>query len=81
MAGIIRISFDELASSEGDNLNLSLQKCLDLYATCLITVKSVNLSRSKTKDANLGKKISFAEEQKYQKSRLGLEATKFETKS
>ena len=49
MAGIIKINLKDIASSQGDNLTVSLQKCLDPYATCLLTVKSVKINRSRVK--------------------------------
>jgi hypothetical protein len=51
MAGIIKINLRDISSSEGENLTISLQKCLDPYATCLLTVKSVKINRSRVKKA------------------------------
>lgn len=52
MAGIIKINLKDLSQSEGENLTISLQKCLDPYATCLLTVKSVKINRSRVKKVN-----------------------------
>lgn len=49
MAGIIKINLNDIATSEGESLTTSLQKCLDPYATCLFTVKSVKLNRSRVR--------------------------------
>ena len=54
MAGIIKINLKDISSSEGENLTISLQKCLDPYATCLLTVKSVKLNRSRIKKSGIG---------------------------
>jgi hypothetical protein len=54
MAGIIKINLKDISSSEGENLTISLQKCLDPYATCLLTVKSVKLNRSGLKRSAIG---------------------------
>ena len=49
MAGIIKINLKDIGSSEGQSLTISLQKCLDPYATCLLIVKSVKINRSRVK--------------------------------
>jgi len=52
MAGIIKINLKDISSSEGQNITVSLQKCLDSYATCTIFVKSARLNKSRIKNFN-----------------------------
>jgi hypothetical protein len=54
MAGIIKINLKDISNSEGENLTVSLQKCLDPYATCLINIKSVRINRSRVKKGLMG---------------------------
>ena len=54
MAGIIKVGLKDIGSSEGESQTLSLQKCLDPYATCMLIVKSVKINRSRVKKGNLG---------------------------
>jgi hypothetical protein len=53
MAGIMRLNLKDINSSEGQTLTISLQKCLDPYATCTIYVKSVKVSKSRVKTINI----------------------------
>ena len=71
MAGIIKINLKDISSSEGQTLTLSLQKCLDSYATCTLLVKSVKLTKSKTKNINPSD----------EKKNRNMYDSKFETKS
>ena len=58
MAGIIKINLREIAGSEGESLTLSLQKCLDPYATCMLVVKSVKVHKtSRVKRGKLGDEL------------------------
>ncbi len=68
MAGIIKINLKDISSSEGQNITLSLQKCLDSYATCTIFVKSarLNKSRIKTFNPNDDKRGKYLQESKFQ---------------
>ena len=54
MAGIIKLSLKDIGSMEGESQTLSLQKCLDPYATCLLIIKSVKVNRSRVKKGMLG---------------------------
>lgn len=49
MAGIIKINLKEMNTSEGQIINLTLQKCLDPYASCAIYVKSIRMNKSRVK--------------------------------
>jgi hypothetical protein len=54
MAGIIKLNFKDISDSEGETLTLSLQKCLDPYATCLLIIKSVKTNRSRIRKVPSG---------------------------
>ena len=49
MAGIIKINLKEINNNEGQIITLTLQKCLDPYASCSIYVKSIRMSKSRVK--------------------------------
>lgn len=49
MAGIIKINLKEINTNEGQIITLTLQKCLDPYASCSIYVKSIRMSKSRVK--------------------------------
>lgn len=49
MAGIVKINMNDIASSQGQSFTISLQKCLDPYATISFIVKSVKLNRSRVR--------------------------------
>lgn len=68
MAGIIKINLKDIGSSEGQSLTVSLQKCLDPYATCLLVVKSVKTNRSRVKKGTLGGdwKLKSSNDQKFE---------------
>jgi hypothetical protein len=53
MAGIMRLNVKDINSSEGQVLTLSLQKCLDPYATCTLHIKSVKMNKSRIKTINI----------------------------
>jgi len=53
MAGIIRLALKDISSSEGQLLTVALQKCLDPSSTCSILLRSVRITRSRSKNVNL----------------------------
>lgn len=68
MAGIIKINLKDIGYLEGQSLTVSLQKCLDPYATCLLVVKSVKTNRSRVKKGTLGGdwKLKSSNDQKFE---------------
>ena len=71
MAGLVRLDTQELAKSEGEHMNIPLQKCLDPYATCSLTVSTARLSKSPIKRSPINE----------DKRHMSMRESKFETKS
>jgi len=46
MAGIIKLNPKDISHSEGQSLTVTLQKCLDQTANCLLKIEKIYVTRN-----------------------------------